>query len=186
MRIDDIFREMEELQKRMTEDLFKGFGSFENRIPDFDSLKEKAKSGELEGNWSFEPIERPGMKGFIARGFFSTPGLRERPPLARPPLDRPTDILPPLRPNPEQPREPLYDISVGKEQLTLYIELPGVDEKDIQLETEDGKLKLKAGSFETEVDLSAWVADPEKRTTEYKNGVLTVLIPKTGLDEQLI
>ena len=75
---------------------------------------------------------------------------------------------------------------MGKEQLTLYIELPGVDEKDIQLETEDGKLKLKAGSFETEVDLSAWVADPEKRTTEYKNGVLTVLIPKTGLDEQLI
>lgn len=186
MKIDEIFREMEELQKKMTEDMFKGFGSFETMFSDFDSLKEKVKAGELEGNWSFKPIERPGMKGFIVRGFFSTPGLRERPPLARPPLGRPTDILPPLRPNPEQPREPLYDISVGKDQLTLYIELPGVDEKNIQLETEDGKLKLKAGSFEAEIDLSAWVADPEKRTIEYKNGILTVLIPKTGLDEQLI
>jgi HSP20 family molecular chaperone IbpA len=186
MRIDDIFREMEEMQKRITGDMFKGFGSFEDAFPDFDSLKEKTESGEMEGNWSFEPIERPGVKGFIARGFFSTPGLRERPPLARPPLDRPTDILPPLRPNPEQPREPLYDLSVGKEQLTLFIELPGVAEEDIQLDAEDGKLKLKAGSFVTEIDLSAWVADAEKRTTEYKNGVLTVLIPKTGLDEQLI
>jgi len=186
MRIDDVFREMEELHKKMTEDMFKGFGSYQDMFSDLDSLKEKVKAGEMEGDWSFEPIEKPGMKGFIARGFFSTPGLRERPPLARPPLDKPTDILPPLRPNPEQPREPLYDISVGKEQLTLFIELPGVAEEDIQLDTEDGKLKLKAGNFETEIDLSAWVTDAEKRTTEYRNGVLTVLIPKTGLDEQLI
>ena len=186
MRIDDVFREMEELHKKMTEDMFKGFGSHQDMFSDLDSLKDKVKAGEMEGNWSFEPIEKPGMKGFIARGFFSTPGLRERPPLARPPLDRPTDILPPLRPNPEQSREPLYDISVGKEQLTLFIELPGVAEEDIQLDAEDGKLKLKAGSFETEIDLSAWVADAEKRTTTYKNGVLTVLIPKAGPEEQLI
>jgi len=59
MRIDDVFREMEEMQKKMTEDLFKGFGSFEDMFPDLDSLKEKAESGEMEGNWSFEPIERP-------------------------------------------------------------------------------------------------------------------------------
>jgi HSP20 family molecular chaperone IbpA len=186
MRIDELFKEMEELHKRMTQDMFKGFGSFDDMFPDLDSLKEKVKSGEIEGDWSFEPIEKPGMKGFIARGFFSTPGLGERPPLARPPVDRPTDILPPLRPNPEQPREPLYDISVGKEQLTLFIELPGVAEEDIQLEAEDGKLKLKAGHFETEIDLSAWVVEAEQRTTEYKNGVLTVLIPKAGLDEQLM
>ena len=186
MRIDDVFKEMEELHKRMSEDMFKGFGSLDDVFPDLDSLKEKVESGEIEGDWSFQPIERPGVKGFIARGFFSTPGLRERPPLARPPLDRPTDILPPLRPNPEQPREPLYDISVGKEQLTLFIELPGVAEGDIGLESEDGKLKLKAGSFETEIDLSAWVADAEKRTTEYRNGVLTVRVPKSGPEEQLI
>ena len=181
MRFDEILREMEELQRRMTENMFKGFGSFEDMFSDFDSLKEKVKAGELEGDWSFEPIERPGMKGFIARGSFSTPGLIERPP-----LDRPTDILPPLKPSIREPREPLYDISVGEDRLTLFIELPGVEEKDIQLGTEDGKLKLKAGNFQTEIDLSNWATDPEKRKTEYKNGVLTITIPKNKLDEQLI
>ena len=181
MRFDEILREMEELQRRMTENMFKGFGSFEDMFSNFDSLKEKVKAGELEGDWSFEPIERPGMKGFIARGSFSTPGLIERPP-----LDRPTDILPPLKPSIREPREPLYDISVGEDRLTLFIELPGVEEKDIQLGTEDGKLKLKAGNFQTEIDLSNWATDPEKRKTEYKNGVLTITIPKNKLDEQLI
>ena len=181
MRFDEIFREMEELQKRMTEDMFKGFGSFEDMFSGFDTLKEKVKAGELEGNWSFEPIERPGMKGFIARGYFSRPGLIERPP-----LDRPTDILPPLKPSIREPRAPLYDISVGEDRLTLFIELPGVEEKDIQLETEDRKLKLVAGNFQTEIDLSSWVTDPEKRTTEYSNGILKVTIPKTQPDEQLI
>jgi len=181
MRFDEIFREMEELQKRMTEDMFKGFGSFEDMFSDFDSLKEKVKAGELQGDWSFEPIERPGMKGFIARGYFSRPSLIERPP-----LDRPTDILPPLKPSIREPREPLYDISVGEDRLTLFIELPGVEEKDIQLETEDRKLKLKAGNFQTEIDLSSWVTDPEKRTIEYSNGILKVTIPRTQPDEQLI
>jgi len=178
MRFDEIFREMEEMQKRMTEDMFKGFGSFDDMFSDFDALKEKVKAGELEGDWSFEPIERPGMKGFIARGFFSTPGLIERPP-----LDRPTDILPPLKPSIREPREPLYDISVGEDRLTLFIELPGVEEKDIQLESEDGKLKLVAGNFQTEIDLSSWVTDTEKRETNYKNGILTLTIPKTKQEE---
>jgi HSP20 family molecular chaperone IbpA len=178
MRFDEIFREMEELQKRMTEDMFKGFGSFDDMFSDFDALKEKVKAGELEGDWSFEPIERPGVKGFIARGFFSTPGLIERPP-----LDRPTDILPPLKPSIREPREPLYDISVGEDRLTLFIELPGVEEKDIQLESEDGKLKLVAGNFQTEIDLSSWVTDTEKRETNYKNGILTLTIPKTKQEE---
>ena len=188
MRFDEIFREMEEMQKRMTRDMFKefgsfdetfkGFGSFEDMFSDFDTLKEKVKAGELEGDWSFEPIEKPGVKGFIARGFFSTPGLIERPP-----LDRPTDILPPLKPSIREPREPLYDISVGEDRLILFIELPGVEEKDIQLEAEDGKLRLEAGNFQTEIDLSNWVTDTEKRKTDYRNGVLTVTIPKAKKEE---
>jgi HSP20 family molecular chaperone IbpA len=181
MRFEEIFREMEELHKRMREEMFKGFGSFEDSFFDFDSLKERVEAGDLEGNWSFEPIDRPGMKGFIAKGYFSTPGLIERPP-----LDRPTDILPPIKPSLKEPREPLYDINVGENTLTLFVELPGVEEKDIQLEFEERKLKLKAGNFQTEIDLSSWVISPEKKTTEYRNGVLKITIPKTKLDEQLI
>lgn len=166
MRFEEIFREMEELHKRMTEDLFR----------EFESLEEMIKSGKLEGDWQYETIEKPGVRGFIARGFFSTPR----------PLESPTDILPPLRPKIRGPREPLYDISVEKDQLKVFVELPGVDEDEIHLDAEDGKLKVVARDFKTEIDLSSWVLDIGKMTTEYKNGVLKVSIPRTKLDEQLI
>jgi HSP20 family molecular chaperone IbpA len=181
MKINEIFREMAELHRKMTEDMFKGMGSFKDTFLDFDSLEEKVKVGELEGNWTFEPIERPGMKGFIARGFFSTPGLPERPP-----MERPTDILPPLKPNLKELRIPLYDLSVGGDELILFVELPGVNEQDITLDFEGKRLKLEAGNFGTQIDLSSWVIQPEEMTTEYRNGVLKIVIPKTGLDEQLI
>lgn len=166
MNIDDIFREMEEMQKKLADDMFR----------DFDDLEEMVKSGTIEGEWRFELIERPGMKGFIARGYFSTPS----------PLERPTDILPPLRPKLREPREPLYDISVGDDELTLFIELPGVEEKDINLEVTDGKLSVKAKDFKTKIDLSSWVLKTNEMKKEYRNGVIKVVIPKIGLDEQLI
>ncbi|MCW4036706.1 MAG: Hsp20/alpha crystallin family protein [Candidatus Bathyarchaeota archaeon] len=166
MSFEEIFREMEALHRRMTEEMFREFEAFEDMI----------KSGELEGEWRFEPIERPGVKGFIARGFISTPR----------PLERPTNILPPLRPKLKGPREPLYDVSVNKDQLQVFIELPGVEEEGIHLEADDGKLKVEAGDFQTEIDLSSWVLDTEKINTEYRNGVLKVIFPRTELDEQLI
>ncbi len=176
MKIDEILREMEEFYKRMTEDVFRGFGTFDEAFPDFDSLEEKVRSGELEGDWSYEPIERPGTKGYIIRGFFSTPNL----------LERPTDILPPVKPNLREPREPLYDIAVEENRLQVFIELPGVEEEEIQLDAGPRSLRVKAGDFEAEIDLSPWVAKTEERTTEYRNGVLKVVIPRTELDEQLI
>ncbi len=166
MSFEEKFRKMEEIHKKMTEEMFREFGAFEDMI----------KSGKLEGEWRFEPIERPGMKGFVARGFFSTPR----------PLERPTDILPPLRPKLKEPREPFYDVSVNRDQLQVFIELPGVEEEGIHLEADDGKLKVEAGDFQTEIDLSNWVLDTDKMTTEYRNGVLKVIFPRTELDEQLI
>jgi HSP20 family molecular chaperone IbpA len=172
MRIDEIFREIEEMHKKMTEDM----------LGDFGSLEEIIRNGEIEGDWRFEPIDRDGMKGFIARGFFSTPNRLPGPN----PLERPTDILPPLRPRLREPREPLYDISIDGDRLTVFIELPGVEEEDIRLDTEDRKLKLEAKDFKTEIDLSSWVLRTEDMTREYRNGVLKVVFPRTELDEQLI
>lgn len=166
MKIDEIFREIEQLQKKLTEEMFK----------DLNDVEEMKKGGRLEGDWRFEPIERPGMKGFIARGYFSTPS----------PLERPTDILPPLRPKLREPREPLYDISVGEDELTLFIELPGVEEKDINLEVTDGKLSVEAKDFKTKIDISGWVLKTDEMKKEYWNGIIKVVIPKIGLDEQLI
>ncbi len=180
MSFDEIFKEMRELQKKMSQDMFRGFGSLDDAFPDIDALEKKIKSGEMEGDWSFEPIERPGMKGFIARGFFSAPGVE------RPPLDRPTDILPPLRPQLREPREPLYDVSVDGDIVTLFIELPGVEEKDVQLDVDGRKLNLKAGDFQAEIDLSGWLLKTDEMVREHRNGVLKLTIPKTKLDEQLI
>ena len=179
MRIDEIIKEMEAFHKRMTENMFRGFGSLEDGFPDFDSLEEKVRNGELEGDWSFEPIKRPGVTGFIAKGFFRSSQ----------PLKRPDELLPPLRPKlrePGEPREPLYDISVEPEKLTVFVELPGVDEKDIDLDAQDGRLKVKAGAFQTEMDLSGWDVDTDNMDTVYRNGVLKVVIPNKGPKEQLI
>jgi HSP20 family molecular chaperone IbpA len=166
MNFEEIMKEMEAMRKKMTEGIF----------DDFDALEERFKSGDLEGGWQFEPFERPGMKGFIARGFFTTPH----------PLERPTDLLPPIRPRPRGPREPFYDINEESHRLVLLIELPGVEEQDIELTPEPRSLKIKAGDFQTEIDLSKWVVDLENMTQKYNNGVLKVIIPREELKETLI
>ncbi|KON31140.1 hypothetical protein AC482_01825 [miscellaneous Crenarchaeota group-15 archaeon DG-45] len=169
MNFDEMFKEMEEFRKKMME-------SFDI---DIDELEKQIESGRLQGEWKLEPIERPGMRGFIARGFFTSPQ----------PLERPDGLLPPLRPDlrkPAEHREPLYDINVGRESVQVFIELPGVDEGDIKLKVEGGKLGVEAGEFKTEIDLSAWIVDFDGMTTEYRNGVLTVSIPQKGLDEKIV
>jgi len=166
MNFEDIFKEMEEFQKRMIE-------SFSN---DFELLEKEISNGNLKGEWKFEPIEKPGVQGFIARGYFSNPT----------PLERPEGILPPLRPKQREPREPLYDINVRDKVLQIFIELPGVEEEEIDLDLGDGKITLTAGDFKTEIDISAWIIDYEEMTTEYRNGVFTISIPKKGLREQMV
>lgn len=163
MNFDKIIREMEALQNRMTEAMFRDFGSME----------EKIISGEVKGNWQVYPIDKPGVKGFVARGFFTN--LH--------PLEKPTEILPPLKPMPRTLREPLYDISVEKDQLVIFIELPGVEEDEIQLDTEPERLKVKAKDFQTEINLSSWMIDTAGMDTEYRNGVLKVVVPKKKHDK---
>ena len=176
MSFDDIFKEMKEFQKKMNEEFFKDFNSFGGMksIDDFDAIEEKLKEGGLPGKWEFKPIEKPGMNGFIIRGYISTPN----------PNNNPEEILPPLKPKVKEPREPLYDISIGKEHLTVYIELPGITEENIKLDVKDRKLNLEAGNFKADIDLSAWMLDTSKMLQEYNNGILKLIIPRTELKEQ--
>ena len=178
MSFDDIFKEMRDFQRKISEDMFKGFGSFGDleSFGDIEELEKKMKEGSLKGNWQFEPIEKPGMKGFIIRGYIGAPPLG----------NDPEEVLPPLKPKLKEPREPLYDISVGKDTITAFIELPGVKEDDIHLSLEDRKLNLEAGNFTTAIDLSGWIIDPDKRTTKYKNGVLQITFPKTDLKSEMV
>lgn len=169
MNFGEVFKEMEELKRRIME-------SFDINI---DELEKQIESGRLQGEWVLEPIERPGMRGFIARGFLTSPQ----------PLERPDGLLPPLRPKLKEPtehREALYDINVGEGSIQVFIELPGINEGDINLKGEDGKLCIEAGEFRAEVDLSPWILDFDGMITEYRNGVLTVSIPQKGLNEKII
>lgn len=166
MNFEEIMREMEELRRRMMGDMFSDFEGMENGL----------ETGDIKGDWRIEPIDRPGMEGFIARGFFVTPE----------PLQRPRETLPPLKPPMTDPREPFYDIDAGGDQLQIYIELPGTNEEEIELKAEQGKLDLEAGKFRTRIDLSNWILNTDEMGTEYRNGVLKVTIPKIKTDEQLI
>lgn len=158
MNFEEIFKEMEDLRRRMTEDLFR----------DLESLDRRVESGELEGDWRVRPIEGPGMRGFIAEGFFRTPR----------PLERPRIVPPPLNPLERQSREPLYDLRNDERAVQVYIELPGVEEKEINLKVEPKELKVEARGFHAVIRLPEGNLDTENVTTEYRNGVLTVTIPK--------
>jgi len=92
---------------------------------------------------------------------------------------------------------PAVDVYETEHNLTLKAELPGVDPKDIEARVEDGTLYLKGerkfekeskkenyhriertyGSFIRSFALPTSV-DADKVSAEYKDGVLTLTLPK--------
>lgn len=143
---------MENFHKKLMESLLK----------EFDNIEKEVKSGKLEGEWDIKPIERPGFRGYVARGRFTS----------REPWSPPEQIT-------EEAREPLTDVFEDKDALKLYVELPGVEKDDIQLNIADGRAEIKAKKFYKVVNLPTKDVDAEKASAEYKNGVLQVSIPKT-------
>lgn len=78
-------------------------------------------------------------------------------------------------------REPMVDVFDEKDHILIIAELPGIDEKSINLEFKDDILIFKAGSEERkyakEILLPAKV-DPQSKKTFYKNGILEIKIIK--------
>ncbi|HYB70692.1 MAG TPA: Hsp20/alpha crystallin family protein [Candidatus Bathyarchaeia archaeon] len=93
---------------------------------------------------------------------------------------------------------PQMDISETKDSLIAKVEVPGMDAKDIQLSLQEDLLTIKGekhhekeekdehyhrverahGAFVRAVRLPVAV-DPGKVTATFKNGLLTVTLPKT-------
>jgi HSP20 family protein len=91
---------------------------------------------------------------------------------------------------------PSVEFGETDKELRVTTELPGVDEKDVELTVEDGVLTLRGekraetddkdrgysersyGRFERRVALPRGI-DREKASATFKNGVLTVTLPKT-------
>src|SRR5260221_5873369 len=88
---------------------------------------------------------------------------------------------------------PHVEVSETEKEVKVVAELPGMEEKDVELTLRDGVLTLKGekqaetngsvyserwhGSFQRLIDLGPDV-DPDKVTASFKNGVLTVTIGK--------
>ncbi len=148
---DEIFRDMELIRKRLMESMLR----------EFDDIEKEVRSGKLEGKWDVEPIERPGVRGYVAHGRFWSPE----------PMSVPQQAT-------EEVREPLTDVFEDKETVKLYVELPGVEKDDIQLNVTEGRAEIKAKKFYKTVKLPTSDVGSEKASAEYKNGVLQVSIPK--------
>jgi HSP20 family protein len=91
---------------------------------------------------------------------------------------------------------PNVEIADSDKELRVIAEVPGLDEKDIELLLEDGALTLRGekksetedrgrqfserfyGRFERRIGLGSEI-DQDKVNASFKNGVLTVTLPKT-------
>ena len=91
---------------------------------------------------------------------------------------------------------PGVDVSENDRELRVTAELPGVEEKDVQVTLEDDVLILKGekrsetddkdrqigerfyGTVERRLPLGVEVME-DKVTAEFKNGVLTIVLPKS-------
>ena len=167
---------------------FDAFSSnFVKRIQRMMSEIDKAtKNGDVRGKWEIKQIDRPGVKGYSIQGRFGSDQPLE-------PLDpfSPFEPLNPLRrrPAPRRPfevqesalketREPLTDIFEEEKAIKIYVEVPGEEKDDIQLNVTAGKVEVKAKKFYNMIDLPTDNIDMEKASSKYKNGVLEVTIPK--------
>jgi len=152
---EDIFHDVDDFYKKLTKKMFKEMESFEEAL----------RSGKLEGEWDIKPIEEPDLKGYVVRGRFqlgkSAPQTLKLPEQVR-----------------EEMREPLTDVFQDKDNVKLYMELPGVEKDDIQLNVADGHAEVKAKDFFKVVDLPSKDLEMDKVVANYKNGVLEVTIPK--------
>ena len=92
---------------------------------------------------------------------------------------------------------PLIDFSETDTEMRVAAELPGLEERDIQVSLEDGVLTIRGernvtknedekevrhvetfrGKYERSLRLPSEV-DPEGAKAEYRNGILTVTLPK--------
>jgi len=167
---------------------FEVFGDFDLFTSNFLKIIQKmmkeidleTKNGTLKGNWDVKQIDEPGVKGNIIQGRFWSDEPLE-------PFN-PFKPLEPQRPLPKRPfnslksglkeiREPLTDVFDEEKEVKIYIELPGEEKDDIQLNVSESQVEIKTKKFFKIIDVPS-IIDIEKASSKYKNGVLEITIPK--------
>lgn len=175
LSFDDDFRDMfEDL------DLFKLMRKSHSEL---EKILERIQNGEIKSTWEVKKIDDPDMKGYTAKGHFeldeSLPSLEPIEPL-KPSKRRPSpDKLFGLpKAALKESREPLVDIFDEDKTVKMYVELPGVEKDDIDLKFTEGFIEIKAKNFYKKIELPSKHLMTRAATTEYKNGVLHIIIPK--------
>jgi HSP20 family protein len=149
---------------------------------------EKAQSPALQ---SWRPFER--LRQEIDRLFEDLDGGFRRWPASRPLAN----VVPFWRE--EWPIAPAVDVAETEKAYEITAELPGLDEKNIEVKFADGVLTIKGekqqekeekkkdyylnersfGSFQRALQVPAGI-DADKIEANFKKGVLTVMLPKTA------
>lgn len=83
-------------------------------------------------------------------------------------------------------REPLTDVIEGDEEVSVIVELPGVEKKDIKLNTDGNSITIDVDTanrkYHKELDLPGEVR-PETANATFKNGVLEVKLTRVKKKE---
>ena len=81
----------------------------------------------------------------------------------------------------EDERKPLIDVMETTEEVHVIAEMPGVDRTDVQLDTTESRLDIKAQNefrkYSESVELPVKV-DPHSAKATYRNGVLEVRLKR--------
>ncbi|MCL6579550.1 MAG: Hsp20/alpha crystallin family protein [Candidatus Bathyarchaeota archaeon] len=152
---DDIIDNTEKFYRKLAERMFK----------EIEEIDKAVKTGRIQGDWEIKPIDEPGVKGYIARGKFYSHNI-------------PNESLPLAPKLIEEIREPLTDVFEEEDKIKVYVELPGVEKDDIQLNLIGNSVELKAKNFYKIIALPTQCLNFDHVISKYKNGVLEITIPK--------
>jgi HSP20 family protein len=152
----DIFDDVDKYYWRLTKKKFK---------EDIEDIQ----SGKLEGEWDIQPIDEPNLKGYVGHGEFQ--------------FGKPQYLELPKQMN-DEVREPLVDVFEDKDNVKLYVELPGVKKDDIILNITNRQAEIKARNFHKTIELPTNNLKVDEIAANHKNGVLEVTIPKTKTEKR--
>ncbi|MDD5094848.1 MAG: Hsp20/alpha crystallin family protein [Dehalococcoidia bacterium] len=149
--------------------MFKGIGNLIDMAAKLgEETEEIERSGEIQGL----PKDVKGVYGFSIKTLAGNKPVVET-------FGNIKDS--PRGPVVEEIREPIMDIFDEEAHIMVIVELPGVDEKNINIEVAGDILKLAAtgknSKYAKEVLLPASV-DINAMATSYKNGILEITLPK--------
>jgi HSP20 family molecular chaperone IbpA len=167
------------------DEIFERFSIFDNEFrkkmkQEVDAIIKEINSGKLKGTWESKEINEPGMKGWIFTGSLGSDEALEpldplKPQRRRPMPEGPFELP---KNTSEEKREPLTDVFEEEKVTKIYLELPGEEKKNIQLKVNQNDLEVKAKNFYKKVNLPNNGVSTEKITTDYKNGVLVITLPR--------